>query len=93
MTYLKLEKQEKVKVNRVSISAPAASLLPTDQCAEGGLLPAPINLGVSMDFCVFRTPIKVSLEAGGPAGAAGMQEYPLPPFFLGGRSHTPLGSR
>lgn len=65
----------------------------TYQCAEGGLLPAPINLGIFTDFCVFSTPINVRLEAGVPPGAAGMQEYLLPPFFLTGRSHTSLGSR
>lgn len=32
-----------------------------------------------MDFCVFSAPIKVPLDAGVPAGAAGVQVYLLPP--------------
>lgn len=51
----------------------------TDQCAEGGLLPVPINPGVFAYFCVFSTPINATLDAGVPPGAAGMQEYLLPP--------------
>lgn len=73
----------------VRLHMPHHPFIITDQCAEGGLLPVPINLGVFMDFCVFSRPINATLDAGVPPGAAGMPEYIFPPVGLseGGVRH------